>query len=100
MPEHENTTHYDQFLAQPTAELITRPASVHEILRGLAGLAREWVYDIAEHLTCTEVEAVAPLVELLYGPEVRGEFLQCHAAQDDEGDSHYELIHHDTECEN
>lgn len=45
--------------------------------------------DIADQFTCTEADAIKPLLDILYGEAVGAFFIQAHAAGDDEGDLHY-----------
>lgn len=50
-------------------------------------------YDLATSLTCDETDALAELFEACHLDP--SEFLDAHAAGDDEGDAHYGRIAHD-----
>ncbi|MDH2425766.1 hypothetical protein [Sphaerisporangium sp. TRM90804] len=49
--------------------------------------------EVAQSLTCSEVDALADLLTALGRPDLAAEWVDAHADQDDQGDAHYRQPH-------
>ena len=60
------------------------------IPEALEGLAKSWANELSGHMTCSEADDFAWLVEVLVGIKDANAFLDAHSQHDDkrEGDAH------------
>lgn len=47
-------------------------------------------YDVGPHLTCREADAMADFLRAYGQPDTADALIEGHAAEDEEGDAHYE----------
>lgn len=69
---------------------VTITGAQYAALTAVLELDRNLWYDIAESLSCTEIEVIVDLLrEFGEDPKVCEQIIAAHAEQDDEGDEHW-----------
>lgn len=75
-----------------TTAQITRLQALQDAVNDMAHTFRSMgTAESAQHLTCTELDALARVLSVAGWPEAARSFVEAHAASDEEGDAHEHL---------